>query len=131
MTSLIELTEKVSYDEADDEVEDIDDDDSESMNDEEVDDIDYELENSEDYTSEYVIPKISKFEKARIIGFRARQIAEGAPIYVDCNFDDVVNIAEDEFNNDKIVYDIIREYSGAGLNNKKYSKVNTDGLLRF
>ncbi|MEM4617092.1 MAG: DNA-directed RNA polymerase subunit K, partial [Archaeoglobaceae archaeon] len=41
--------------------------------------------------------KYTRFEKARIIGARALQIAMGAPILIETNKTDPIDIAQEEF----------------------------------
>ena len=41
--------------------------------------------------------RYTKYEKARIIGARALQIAMGAPVLIDTDEIDPINIAMDEF----------------------------------
>jgi DNA-directed RNA polymerase subunit K len=54
---------------------------------------------------------LTKFEKARIIGARALQIAMGAPVILDVSPDmiDPIDIAICEFNNDVIPITIRRK----------------------
>ncbi len=40
---------------------------------------------------------MTRFEKARLIGARALQIARGAPIYVETSLKDPIEIAQQEF----------------------------------
>ena len=55
--------------------------------------------------------RLTKFEKVRIIGQRAEQIASGAPPTVDItNLIDAVSIAEKEFNEKKIPFILNREF---------------------
>ncbi|CAD8071212.1 unnamed protein product [Paramecium primaurelia] len=55
-------------------------------------------------------PFITKYELARVIGTRALQISKNSPIYVDPKDSiDPINIAEQEFNENKIPF-IIRRY---------------------
>ena len=52
-----------------------------------------------DYKSKIIIgtPRLTDFEKAKIIGIRAIQIQMGAPIYIDTkNLNDELEIAETE-----------------------------------
>ena len=46
--------------------------------------------------------KHTRFERARIIGARALQIARGAPILIRTKEKDAVKIAEEEYAKDKI-----------------------------
>ncbi len=54
---------------------------------------------------------LTKFEKARIIGARALQIAMGAPVIIDVPPDmiDPIEIAISEFNNDVLPITIKRK----------------------
>ncbi|EGR30001.1 RNA polymerases k subunit family protein, putative [Ichthyophthirius multifiliis] len=70
-------------------------------------------------------PFLTKYEKARIIGTRALQIAQNSPIYVDTDEKDYdpIAIAEKEFVQKKIPF-IIRRY----LPNKSYEDWPLDQL---
>jgi DNA-directed RNA polymerase subunit K len=50
--------------------------------------------------------KLSRFQKARIIGARALQISRGAPIMVRTKLDDPIEIAELEFKRGTIPIDV-------------------------
>ena len=50
----------------------------------------------------------TRFEKARIIGARALQIARGAPILIETDLTDPVKIAELEFEKNVIPLDVKR-----------------------
>lgn len=54
--------------------------------------------------------KLTRFEKARIVGARALQIAMGAPVLVELpeEMDDPIEIAKLEFKKDKIPFTIVR-----------------------
>ncbi|KAL4447165.1 hypothetical protein ABPG74_014017 [Tetrahymena malaccensis] len=70
-------------------------------------------------------PFLTKYEKARIIGTRALQIAQNSPIYVETDDKDYdpIAIAEKEFVQKKIPF-IIRRY----LPNKEYEDWALDEL---
>jgi len=57
-------------------------------------------------------PKLSKFEKARIIGARALQLALGAPPLIKTSETDPLDIAEAEFHAGKIPMAVVRELPG-------------------
>jgi DNA-directed RNA polymerase I, II, and III subunit RPABC2 len=54
---------------------------------------------------------LTKFETTRILGARATQIAQGAPIYVDIgNLTDALEIAKKELIEKKIPLKVIRSF---------------------
>jgi DNA-directed RNA polymerase subunit K len=53
--------------------------------------------------------RITRFERARIIGARALQIARGAPILVETDLTDPVKIAELEFDRGLIPLSVKRK----------------------
>lgn len=57
-------------------------------------------------------PQVSKFERARIIGARALQIALGAPPLVKSSSMDPLQVAEEEFESGKIPMVVVRELPG-------------------
>lgn len=62
--------------------------------------------------------KITKFERVRIIGERAQQIAEGAPIMVNyTGLTNALDIATKEFNERKIPIIIERTYPNGKIEN--------------
>ncbi|MGC9132681.1 MAG: DNA-directed RNA polymerase subunit K, partial [Candidatus Micrarchaeia archaeon] len=52
----------------------------------------------------------TRYEKAKIIGIRALQIAYGAPLLIQTNEMDPLKIAEIEFEKNLIPFVIIRKY---------------------
>ena len=55
--------------------------------------------------------KLTKFEISRIIGQRAEQIANGAPVFVDyTGLTDAISIAELEFKEQKTPLKVIRTF---------------------
>ena len=69
--------------------------------------------------------RLTKYEKARIIGVRATQIAEGAEPLIDVkNLIDSVDIATEEFNQKKIPLTVIRTipYSNEKIEIPLYDK---------
>ncbi len=58
--------------------------------------------------------KITKYEKARIIGARALQIAMGAPVLLDLpeGLSDSIEIALFEFDNEAIPITVVRRMPG-------------------
>ena len=52
----------------------------------------------------------TRFEKARIIGARALQIARGAPLLVETNEIDPIKVAEVEYEKGLIPLDVKRKY---------------------
>ena len=55
------------------------------------------------------IPKITKFEKARILGLRAYHISKGTPLLIETQEIDPLKIAKEEFEK-KVIPMIIRRY---------------------
>ena len=60
-------------------------------------------------TDKQTIRKITKYEKTRILSERATQIANGSPIFIDGDYTDAYQIAEEEFNQNKIPFIIKRK----------------------
>lgn len=54
----------------------------------------------------------TRFEKARMIGARALQIARGAPVVIKTNLKDPIEIAEHEFETGIIPLDVKRMNDG-------------------
>lgn len=74
------------------------------------------FEESKQLPEDYICNKITKYEKAAIIGYRAQQIAEGAEIYTEIgNLKDASEIAEKEWNENKIPLIIYRMIPGIKL----------------
>lgn len=53
--------------------------------------------------------KYSKFERARMIGARALQIARGAPLTIKTDLKDPIKIAEEEFAQGTMPLDVRRK----------------------
>jgi len=53
--------------------------------------------------------KYTRFERARIIGARALQIARGAPIMIETHLKNPIEIAESEFEKGVIPIDVKRK----------------------
>lgn len=74
--------------------------------------------------------RISKYEIAGIIGFRAQQIAEGAPIYVDVKPNmDAIDIAYEEFVKGLMIYTIGRPEPSNKPGKFKYSTYKMEDFL--
>lgn len=57
-------------------------------------------------------PDVSKFERARIMGARALQLALGAPAFVKSSSMNPLEIAEEEFEAGKIPMTVVRRLPG-------------------
>lgn len=62
------------------------------------------MKEKEDYTKKY-----NRFERARIIGARALQIARGAPIMIKTDLKDPIEIAKLEFEQGATQIDVKRD----------------------
>lgn len=56
--------------------------------------------------------EISRFERARVIGARALQIALGAPVLIKTSSKDPLEIAEKEYDDGKIPMSVVRVLPG-------------------
>ncbi len=119
------------YEEEEDKEEDDDDNDSEP-------DLDIEnltlndVDDKSKSNSDYLCPKISKYETARIIGVRAREISEGGAIYDGIydeenplvpKFCNPIDIAIHDYNNNQITYFFSRTF--------QEKKQRIDKLIKF
>lgn len=70
--------------------------------------------------------KLTKFEKARVIGIRAEQISNGAPSCIDTkNMTDPIEIAEAELRQNKSPISILRE-----MPNGKVVKIKVSDMIQ-
>lgn len=70
--------------------------------------------------------KITKYEYATVIGYRAQELANGAPSFIDTKgMTDVIDIAEEEYKQDKIALIIKRP-----MPNGEYKYYRVDRLRR-
>jgi len=71
--------------------------------------------------------RLSKYEKARIIGVRANQLANGAPSTVDIgDLDNAFDIAEKEFVERKIPLIVKRKFPNGDVKDIKLYKENVE-----
>lgn len=76
--------------------------------------------------------RITKYELTAIIGFRAQQIAEGAPPYVSVkDGDDPIQIAIDEFDKGVIPLMIERPFPASKICRFKYETYRLGDLVNF
>ena len=59
-----------------------------------------------------LVEEISRFERARVIGARALQVALGAPALIETKSKDPLEIAEKEFEAGKIQMTVVRVLPG-------------------
>ena len=71
--------------------------------------------------------KINKFEKVRILGFRATQLSMGAPPFVDITgLTDALSIAEKEFDENKIPFTLKRTFPNGKTHEISVVKLNKE-----
>ena len=109
---------------------------SEEEDDSEEEDLEIEEEVSKGLlnTIDYYHPKLTKFELAKIIGFRATQIAENSPVYLpakDVNgIVDPIQLAINEYNSEKTILSVTRSFPYHKKNSKK-TTFNLSDLITF
>jgi DNA-directed RNA polymerase subunit K/omega len=76
------------------------------------------------------IPRITKFEKTKILSERATQLANGATPFVTGSFKNVYEIAEAEFSQNKIPF-IVKRKNGNNVELWKLDELNLSDKLNL
>ena len=79
----------------------------------------------------YTTKKLTRFERARIIGARALQISMGAPVLIDTpdNIKDPLEIAVLEFKKRAVPMTIVRSVKGKGTFTINMNDVDLETIL--